>query len=58
MRQVILTLTVALVTAGLCAGPPADDPLLGWMDRIAQRQLDRREKAIAEIRALMVERRM
>src|ERR1700730_6781546 len=31
------------------AQEPAPDPLLLWMDRIAQQQLDQREKAIGEI---------
>ena len=37
---------------------PADDPLLRWMNRIAQQQLDAREQAISEIRTVAaVERR-
>src|SRR5438270_2534269 len=31
------------------AQQPAPDPLLRWMDHIAQQQLDQREKAISEI---------
>jgi len=38
-----------LVSFHLSAQQPARDPLLGWMDRIAQEQLDRREAAIAGI---------
>jgi len=29
-----------------------DDPFLNWLDRIAQRQLDDRERAVAEIRTV------
>ena len=31
---------------------PSDDPLLHWMDRIAQQALQRRENAIAEVRTV------
>ena len=34
------------------AQQPAQDPLLSWLDRIAQQQLQRREQAIAEIRTV------
>ena len=34
------------------AQQPAQDPLLAWLDRIAQQQLQRREQAIAEIRTV------
>src|SRR5262249_54676336 len=34
------------------AQQPAQDPLLAWLDRIAQLQLQRREQAIAEIRTV------
>jgi Acetyl xylan esterase (AXE1) len=34
------------------AQQPAQDPLLAWLDRIAQKQLQRREQAIAEIRTV------
>src|SRR5262245_15317803 len=34
------------------AQQPAQDPLLAWLDRIAQLQLQRRERAIAEIRTV------
>jgi dienelactone hydrolase len=47
----MLRLAFGLVLAAWnCAAQPADDPLLAWMDRIAQRQLDSRERAIAAIR--------
>ncbi|HLN03765.1 MAG TPA: acetylxylan esterase [Bryobacteraceae bacterium] len=44
-----VTALLVLVSFQLSAQRPARDPLLAWMDRIAQEQLDRREKAIAEI---------
>ncbi len=34
------------------AQQPAQDPLVLWLDRIAQQQLKRREQAIAEIRTV------
>ncbi|HKQ73642.1 MAG TPA: acetylxylan esterase [Blastocatellia bacterium] len=42
---------MALFAAAL-AQQPAQDPLLAWLDRIAQEQLQRREQAIAEIRTV------
>src|SRR5690242_6235444 len=36
----------------LSAQAPAEDPLLRWMDKIAQKQLDAREKAIAAVRTV------
>ena len=36
----------------LSSQAPADNPLLRWMDKIAQEQLDAREKAIAAIRTV------
>jgi cephalosporin-C deacetylase-like acetyl esterase len=36
----------------LFSAPPGQDPLLRWMDRIAQEQLDRRAAVIAEIRTV------
>lgn len=36
----------------LCAQQPAQDPLLRWMDHIAQQQLEKREKAIAGIHSI------
>jgi cephalosporin-C deacetylase-like acetyl esterase len=42
---------VVCLTAPMClAQPPSTDPLLAWLDRIAQHQLDDRERAIAAIR--------
>ena len=53
-----------LLCASLVASPllfsqqPGHDPLLQWMDRIAQQQLQRRETAIANIRTIAdIERR-
>ena len=42
-------LSVALLSA---QAPPQDDPLLRWMDKIAQAQLQAREEAIAAIRTV------
>ena len=36
----------------LCAQPANHDPLLRWMDQIAQQQLDERERAIRDIRTV------
>src|SRR5271165_5791411 len=44
--------SVGLLAIALFAQTPAQDPFLGWMDRIAQQQLDRRESAIAAIRSI------
>ncbi len=50
--------TIALLGAtfwrlsSLSAQQPAPDPLLRWMDQIAQRQLQQRENAISEIRSV------
>src|SRR5215471_1075210 len=43
--------TVLCLTASVCLPQsPSIDPLLAWLDRIAQQQLDDREHAIAAIR--------
>ena len=43
--------TVLCLTASVCLPQsPSTDPLLAWLDRIAQQQLDDREHAIAAIR--------
>ena len=43
--------TVLCLTASVCLPQsPSTDPLLAWLDRIAQQQLDGRERAIAAIR--------
>src|SRR5262249_59629148 len=42
--------TAVCLTASVCfPQSPSTDPLLGWLDRIAQQQLDERERAIATI---------
>src|SRR4051812_31188730 len=42
---------VLCLTASMCLPQsPSTDPLLAWLDRIAQHQLDDRERAIAAIR--------
>ncbi len=49
------TLATLLLTALATiaqAQQPAQDPLLAWLDRIAQQQLQRREQAIAEVRTV------
>jgi len=46
----LLPLALALACAGRPLWPQTPDPLLVWLDRIAQRQLDRREEAVAAIR--------
>ncbi len=48
-----MKLTIAaLLCAALSAQQPAQDPLLRWMDQIAQQQLQRREDTIAEIHSV------
>src|SRR6266568_1414486 len=43
--------TALCLTASVCLPQsPSTDPFLAWLDRIAQRQLDDRERAIAAIR--------
>ena len=43
-------IVLAFCLARVCfAQPAADDPLLAWFDRLAQRQLDERDRAIAAI---------
>src|SRR3954454_13859932 len=42
---------VLCVTATACLSqPPSSDPLLAWLDHIAQQQLDGRGRAIAAVR--------
>jgi len=48
----VALLHIACLHAPLSAQAPPRDPLLGWMDRIAQQQLDQRESAIAGIRSI------
>ena len=45
----VAALLMLLVSFHLFGEQPARDPLLAWMDRMAQEQLDRREKTIAGI---------
>ena len=45
-----LALALCLTAAACFPQPPSADPFLGWLDRIAQRQLDDRERAVAAIR--------
>ena len=54
MKQTTLALLGAtfLKLSSLSAQRPAPDPLLRWMDQIAQRQLQQRENAISEIRSV------
>src|SRR5438046_2125739 len=43
--------TALCLTASVCLPQsPSTDPFLAWLDRIAQQQLDGRERAIAAIR--------
>jgi cephalosporin-C deacetylase-like acetyl esterase len=54
MKLTSITLLCAafLNLSSLSAQQPAPDPLLRWMDQIAQQQLQRRENAIAEIHSV------
>ncbi len=54
MKQTTLALLGAMFLrlSSLSAQQPAPDPLLRWMDQIAQRQLQQRENAISEIRSV------
>jgi len=49
MKLTSVAVATLLTLASGGAQQPAPDPLLRWMDQIAQRQLDQREKAIAAI---------
>lgn len=51
MQLAGITLVSVLAPLSLAAQSAPPDPLLRWMDQIAQQQLTRREAAIAEIRA-------
>jgi len=44
-----LTMIALFVFATISAQEPAQDPFLNWMDRIAQRHLDQRDREIAAI---------
>lgn len=49
MKPLLLLACLGMLLRGQPTAP-APDPLLAWMDRIAQRQLDERERVIAGIR--------
>ena len=58
MKVRMMLLGAGLLVVPLSAQTPTGDPLLRWMDRIAQGQLDAREKEIAAVRTVAdVERR-
>ena len=52
MKSVMMLLGVGLLALPVSAQTPAEDPLLRWMDKIAQAQLDARDKEIAAVRTL------
>jgi hypothetical protein len=45
-------LAITCLPRALSAQAPAQDPLLRWMDHIAQQQLDQRESVIARIQSV------
>jgi cephalosporin-C deacetylase-like acetyl esterase len=49
MKLTAITLLCGALLPSLRAQQPTQDPLLRWMDQIAQQQLQKREKIIAEI---------
>src|ERR1044071_108470 len=58
MKVSITLLGAGLLVLPLSAQAPTADPLLKWMDKIAQGQLDAREKEIAAVRSIAgIERR-
>jgi cephalosporin-C deacetylase-like acetyl esterase len=52
MKVTLTLLGTGLLILSLSAQAPTADPLLRWMDRIAQGQLDAREKEIAAVRTI------
>ena len=52
LTTIVLLSSTLLLVAPVPAQENKSDPFLQWMDRIAQEHLDRREKAIAEIRTV------
>ena len=52
MKSGLALLAFALLTLPLPAQGPPPDPLLRWMDKIAQQQLQARENAISAIRTI------
>src|SRR5437868_3868867 len=49
MKSGVMLLGAGLLILPVGAQAPGPDPLLRWMDKIAQRQLDARDKEIAAI---------
>src|SRR5579872_5082930 len=52
MKLTAITLLCAAFLPSLCAQQPNQDPLLRWMDQIAQQQLQKRDSAIAEVHSV------
>jgi len=52
MKVSMMVLGAGLLVLPLSAQVPTEDPLLRWMDKIAQGQLDAREKEIAAVRTV------
>src|SRR6516164_418354 len=52
MKVSMMVLGAGLLVLPLSAQVPTEDPLLRWMDKIAQAQLDAREKEIAAVRTV------
>jgi len=52
MRLGMTLLGARLLVLSLAAQAPTEDPLLRWMDKIAQGQLDARDDEIAAVRTV------
>src|SRR5947199_3158545 len=52
MKVIRKLIVVGLVVLPLSAQAPTEDPLLRWMNKIAQAQLDARDKEIAAVRTV------
>ncbi len=53
MKATVMWIAIFLCPAGGYGQPPvADDPLLKWMDKIAQKEMDAREAIIAGVRTV------
>jgi hypothetical protein len=52
MKFGMTLLGAGLLVLPLSPQPPTEDPLLRWMDKIAQGQLDARDKEIAAVRTV------
>ncbi|HVH70489.1 MAG TPA: hypothetical protein VNB49_05190, partial [Candidatus Dormibacteraeota bacterium] len=50
--RMLLSIIVVLADSSLAAQKPPPDPVLDWMNQIAEQQLDKRESAIAAIRSV------